>query len=124
MQKATPVYKGIALNDAHDIFAEGGTLAMVEGSEAVGQLVKVRLQTYYGEWFIDRGLGVQWVQQILVRPFDPVVADALIKDAVLGTLGVVQMVSFDMEVRDGRRELAVIRSEVETIYDDVIEVGI
>lgn len=125
VQLATPVYRGIAINDQRDIHTDAtGNLVMVEGTEAIGQLVSERLMTYRGEWFLDQNVGVPWVQEVMVRPFDPVVADAVIKEAILGTLGVVQMLSFDMEIRDSRRELAVIRAEVETIYDTVIEVGL
>lgn len=125
MRQSTPVYKGFALNDKHDIFIDdSGTLAMVTGTEAIGGLVGQRLMAYRGEWFLDANVGVPWVQQVMVRPFDAVVADAVIKETILGTLGVREMVSFSMEVRPTRRELAVIRAEVETIYGEMIEVGI
>lgn len=120
----TPVYKGIALDENHDIFIRDSNLMMVSGNEAVGQLVKQRLMAYRGEWFLDQNVGVPWVQQVMVRPFNAVVADAVIKDTILGTLGVREMLSFSMEVRPARRELAVIRANVASIYDTVIEVGL
>lgn len=120
----TPVYKGLALDENHDIFIKESSLGMVSGNEAIGQLVTQRLMAYRGEWFLDANVGVPWVQQVMVRPFNPVVADAVIKDTILGTLGVREMLSFSMEVRPARRELAVIRANVGTIYDTVIEVGL
>jgi hypothetical protein len=110
---------------AHDLYLEpDGNLAMAFDSKEISQLVRQRLQTYYGEWVLDPKVGVEWIQRVFVRPPNEMVAESLIKKCILETKGVTGMQAFDMTIRQPRRELSVVNADIVTVFDEVEEVRI
>jgi hypothetical protein len=90
-------YVGLALDpDTGDLFLDDtGALALATRSNAVGQHAIQRLKTYRGEWFLDTHAGLPWFERIFVRPWNPVVAEALIKKCVKDTPGVKAITAID-----------------------------
>lgn len=123
---------GLSLNDGHDLHVDAtGNLATVRDADAAGQLVKQRLKTYRGEWFLDENVGVRWFSHqdrplvgALDVPFNEIVAEGIIKQTILQTLGVTGINLFDMRVHRDRRELEVLRVEITTQFDETAEVTI
>jgi len=93
-------------------------LVVARGAQAVAQHVRVRLMTYWGEWFLDADAGVTWLEDIMGKRFNPVLADALVKNSVLDTDGVTGINAFSSSYDRGRRDLMIRGMEVATEYDD------
>lgn len=79
-----------------DIFLDDtGNWAFVRESAYVAQSLKTRLNFYYGEWFLDTSLGVDYFGSILVKPADIVTSEALIKDTILNTKDVTALLTYN-----------------------------
>jgi hypothetical protein len=100
-------------------FDANGSLIVVTDAAAVGQHVRQNLQTYYGEWFLDTSIGVPWLTQILGQRYDPALAEAVTKAAVLGTDGVTAITEFSVSFDRATRGVNVKSMEVMTEYDKV-----
>lgn len=84
--KSSPTYR--------DLLITNGDLVMVSGTSEVLQSILTTLATYYGEWFMDNSIGVDYFNQILVKNPDQAHVDALLIDAILGVPGVVQLLEY------------------------------
>lgn len=108
----------------HDLhLAPNGNLAVVRDAEAVGQHVRQRLKTFFGEWFMDTDAGVEWLTEILGSDYDPAKAEAVIKAEILATHGVREITGFSVRFNRTTRELAAYDVTVLTDYDEIIEVS-
>lgn len=97
-------------------------LKMVTAAEAVGQHIRQRLQTFLGEWFLDTGVGMPWLDQILGKKYDPALAESIVKAEIMKTDGVVSIESFSVSFLRETRGLRIRSIEVLTVYDEVIKV--
>ena len=97
----TGLYIDPATNDL--ALDASGALRMATGAEAIVQHARQRLLTHEGEWFLDTTAGLPWFAEIMGRAFDADVAEAIVKDEVAGTPGVLSIdgfsVSFDGPTR-------------------------
>lgn len=108
----------------HDLhLASDGNIAVVRDAEAVGQHVRQRLKTFFGEWFMDTDAGVEWLTEILGNDYDPAKAEAVIKAEILATHGVREITGFSVRFNRTTRELAAYDVAVLTDYDEIIEVS-
>jgi hypothetical protein len=53
--------KAIKLTDDNDLDFSTGSLVIIEDKEEIAQRIKVSLQTWLGEWFLDNSAGVDWI---------------------------------------------------------------
>ena len=83
-----------------DIIWHNGPL-LVEGTtqpltETVGQRLKIRLLTFYGEWFINTVYGVPYFQRLLgQKQTSKAAADLIFQSQILAEPGVKEIVTFD-----------------------------
>jgi hypothetical protein len=84
----------------------------VNSPQGVAQAISTRLRLWQGEWFLDSTAGTPWRQSILGRSVNP---DAFIKQAILGTQGVVSLVSYSSSLNASNRTLTV-SGVVESLY--------
>ena len=88
-----------------DLVFENNELVLVDGLDLVEQLLRQRLQTFLGEWFLDTSLGLPYFQDILVKNPNANVVTSLLKDAILNTPGVIELVSFTPDFDSVNRSL-------------------
>ena len=114
---------GIAINQSiQDLDLDTtGSLLVVSRSEAIAQHVRQRLKTFKGEWFLNTEIGVEWIDKILGRDYDPVLAEGIVKNIILNTEGVTKILTFSMKFNTRIRNLDIILIEILTIYDEVIQ---
>ena len=100
----------IKLDNTGDIEIEDNDVSLLEGSEAVKQHLKIRFQTYFGEWFADTSIGVPWFQDILIKSPDYTVVGEILKATIIETPGVNDLTSFsfDIEGREATMEFKAI----------------
>lgn len=115
---------GIAIDPAtNDVFkASDKNLATVTEAAAVGQHVRQRLKTFFGEWFLDTGVGVKWIQQIFARKYNPALAESVVKGEILATDGVTSIETFAIRFDRTTRGILIGDVEVITDYDKRVEV--
>lgn len=102
-----------------DLYLEpNGDLAMALGPHAVALHVRWRLMTFIGEWFLDTQAGMRWLQEIMGRRPNPVLAEAMIKNEVLDTEAVTGINALSISFDKHRRELMVRNMDVATAYRD------
>ena len=78
-----------------DILNTNGGVSLLNGGAAeVRQLVKTTLGVYYGEWFMDTTIGLDYFGTILVKNPDMGAINAMILDAILSVPGILQVISY------------------------------
>jgi hypothetical protein len=115
---------GFAIDQTtNDLYlASDGNLALATEAAAVGQHGRQRLQTYIGEWFLDRTAGVPWLDQILGQAYDPALAESVVKAELLDTDGITEITSFSVSFDKATRGLLIRDVEVLTMFDEVAQV--
>lgn len=105
----------ILLNtETNDIELVGGDLSLTEGKSAVAQHIKQRLQLLFGEHYLDTRVGVPYREQIIRKNPDLQVADAILKQTIIDTPGVVQLKSFTLGLDSANRIMNVSFSAITT----------
>jgi len=113
---------GALHSDGSPFSQNAGDLAMVTDAHAVGQSAKQHLKFFLGEWFLDRSAGVPYFEYVFVRPFREEIAEAVIKDAILETMGVTAIEEFSVSYLYDRREIGVRKVRVMTEFDEVVAI--
>lgn len=106
------------LDNTWDMSFGKGMNNFARDAEATGQKVKTRLLLLRAEWFLDTSAGVPYLQQIMVKPADLPLAESLIKQCILATEGVLEIISFTMTLNPENRKLSV-ETSIRTTYDDI-----
>lgn len=79
----------------------------VDNSELVSQKITNRLQTFRGEWYLNRDLGIPYYSDVFRKnPNLPQIRSILLA-AVKGVNGVEEIIRFDTELDSGTRQLNV-----------------
>lgn len=86
--------------DSWDIIWHNGPLVKKDTTqpftETVGQRLKIRLQTFLGEWFINTVYGVPYWQRLLgIKQTSKAAADLIFQQEILKEEGVKEIVSFE-----------------------------
>lgn len=105
-----------------DIYFVDGQIAFVTGKQYTAQRIRTRLQLFLGEWPFDTSQGVPWLEQIFVKPVVLVTVEALIKNTILGTPTVTELVSYSDHLDRVNRIYSVnfsVNSDNGTINDTV-----
>jgi hypothetical protein len=96
--------------------------------DAVAQAVRVELQWWLGEWFLDTSRGMPYVEKLLRRGITERTIRALLKrriEAVDGVLRVESMnIAFDRRTRFGDvTDLVIVTTEGEPLPIDNVPIG-
>lgn len=94
-------------DDFTGILIVNGDLVLTKESDAVRQHITQRLQMFAGEWFLDLSEGVPYFQNILIKNPNPDVVDGLLKETILSTPGVDELLSFNLDYSASLRKLTV-----------------
>ena len=88
----------LALDENHDTYLDEATgyRARLYDSDAVLQTVKTRLLLIRQEWFLDLDAGLPWFADILGKYSSIDKAKAYIRDCILNTDGVVELLRIEM----------------------------
>lgn len=111
------------LDASHDMTFGQGLANYARDDEATAQAVKTRLLLLQEEWFLDTSAGVPHLQQIMVKPANLPLAEAIIKRAILETEGVAELRSFGMQFDRETRRLS-IQATVANIYGTVANIKV
>jgi hypothetical protein len=103
--------RSLKLTDAGDWDTSTGTLQYLTGLGAVRQAVRIRLQAFLGEWFLDTTVGTPLLQQVLGQKNpNPAALHGVFRNRILGTPGVASLekleLTFDRRARTLRVDFA------------------
>lgn len=87
-------------SNSWDIVWRNGPLRKEETTqpltETVGQRLKIRLLTFYGEWFINTVYGVPYFSRLLgIKQTSKAAADLIFQQEILKEVGVKEIISFE-----------------------------
>ena len=83
-----------------------GDLIIVTGIDAIRQHLRIRLQFFRGEWFLDTRLGIPYFEEVLIKAPDLNVVQSLLREAIRETPGVISITSFDLDFDGVTRKLS------------------
>jgi hypothetical protein len=93
--------------DTWDLSIENGDLVLVDKSDCAAQHVAQRIKLFKGEWFLDLDAGIPWFQDILKKNPNPNLVDGILKNAIIESPDIVELLSFNLDYDTGTRELTV-----------------
>lgn len=89
----------------------------VDVPDGVGQCIITRLKLWQGQWFLNLPDGTRWLTNVLGK-YTGNTADVEVRDRVLGTTGVVEIVNYSSSLDRNTRKWAV-NMLVQTLYGQV-----
>lgn len=90
-----------------DLVLVNGDLVFVEGDEEILQSIRIRLQLFAGEWFLDNRLGVPYFETVLVKNPDLPAIQGLLRSVILDTVGMGSLTYYSQEWDHATRKLTV-----------------
>lgn len=89
-----------------DIAIENGSPVIIDGGgDEVVQILRQRLRTGLGEWFLDTTIGVPYLQSIFKKNPSPVAIETAFKNEILNTPGVLELSEFELDVDASTRTM-------------------
>jgi len=104
----------IALTKSGDILIQNGNLSIVDGVDAITQLLSQELKFFSAEWFLDIDKGIPYFEKILTKNPNPVELDSIFKNKILSTKGILRLNSFDLLFDSALRTLVISFQAVST----------
>ena len=110
-----------------DFVIENNSLVEIDGMEAIRQHMTIRFQIFLGEWFLDTSIGVPWFRDVLVKNPSFNVVMQVLKDVILDTPGVLQIITFEFDYTEGTREVSLdfqaLTTEGVLDFSQIVELG-
>lgn len=103
------------LDESGDLITRGKMFLTEQ--EAIAQTIVTRLKLFLGEYFRDITDGTPWFQQILGKFENLNAVEALLRNRIARTQGVVRLLSFNLDYDINTRTLSV-SSTVLTVYGE------
>lgn len=108
----------IALDkDTHDLYLKNNDLQLVSNSDHVVQYIKIRLQFFKNEWFLDTTPGVPFFENIFVKNPNIPDIDSIIKAQIIDTPEVKEILEFVSEYNRSERRYTV-NFKIRTTYGE------
>lgn len=86
---------------------ESGDLVLTQGQDTIQQHLISRLRSFRQEWFLNLDEGVPYFQEVLKKNPNPKIIDAIFKDVIVNTDGVIELTEFDLKFDTEARKLLV-----------------
>jgi hypothetical protein len=93
-------------------------LLLVDGLDYVKQKLMIRLQFFFGEWYLDTTKGVKYYDEVLIQNPTLSRVQSILKAVISETTGVNKLLSFSADFSRVGRTLD-LKFTVDTIYGQV-----
>jgi hypothetical protein len=104
---AADTKRDIKLTTAGDWSVVAGDLELVSGADAIVQSVRIRLQFFKGEWFLDWNAGIPYFQSVFAKISNPQLLQDIFRKAILETVGINAIQNLTLTIDGASRGLAV-----------------
>lgn len=94
-------------SDTGELAIENNSFVLVEGPEEIEQLLTQRLNTFLGEWFLDKSIGIPYFQEILKKNPNPSDIEAIFVDKITKTTGLKELNSLEILIDSSIREMRI-----------------
>lgn len=117
--------RDIDLDDDGDILIADADVVVIQEAQQVALAVRIAINTFRGEWFLNTDAGVPYFQNILGRKVVATTAefDSVIRAAILAVEGVNRVVSFESSF-DHRNRVYEVSFTVDTEYGPIDYQGV
>lgn len=88
----------IRIDNNNDIQIDNNNLTLIGGREEIAQVLRQRLRVFLGEWFLDTREGIDYYGDILKKAPDPGQVNALFKNEILTSPGVIELIEFNLDI--------------------------
>lgn len=88
-----------------DIDLKSGDLFLTDPIEATRQHLIANLRGFKSEWFLDLDSGVPYYQDILIKNPNVRIVESIFKEAIINTIGVIELTSFELTFDTATRTL-------------------
>lgn len=106
------------VEDTNDLAFSARDISTISGSDMVKQSLKVALQLFKGEWFLDANAGVPYYQEILEKGVDTSVVDAILRRQILATAGVNRLLKYSSTF-DAATRIVSVAFTADSVYGPV-----
>ena len=114
-------------NNWNYVLIENQDLATVTDREAIEQHLRQRINFFRGEYKHDLTRGIPYHDEFFKKNPNPIVMDYVLKDVILNTPGVIELLSFTMDLNSSTRILNIdfkVDTDYGTLnYSDDISLG-
>jgi len=87
----------------HDLDIVNGDLYLVSDLDATAQRLKIKLQFFLGEWFLDENVGIPFYESVFLKNPNLAVINAIFRRAILSDEAVITINQFDFTFHDSLR---------------------
>lgn len=102
---------------SHDLYLKNNDLQLVSGSDHVIQHIKIRLQFFKNEWFLDTTPGVPFFEDIFTKNPNIPNIENIIKAHIIDTPEVEELLEFNSDFNNSTRQYT-INFKVRSIYGE------
>lgn len=89
--------------DTGDLVVENGDLVLIDDADVVAQMLRLKLRTVLGEWFLDTTSGVDYFRKILRKGVQQSAVESELRSAIVSVPHVEALRRFDAEYDEGAR---------------------
>jgi hypothetical protein len=118
MGEPLPTIDLALVESTNDLVFQNRDLSTVTGTELVAQRLKVALQLFKGEWFLDAEAGVPYHQEIMKKGVPLAVVDSIIREKILAVADINRILTYTSEFDSASRTVTVAFT-VDTVYGPV-----
>jgi hypothetical protein len=90
----------------HDLLITNFDLSTVDDVDQITQNLGIRLRFFLGEWFLNIGVGVPFYQSIFVKSPNQINVESAIKNEIINTIGISEILSFASQYDNRSRQFA------------------
>jgi len=95
----------LKLNDSHDLDIINNDLAILTGADEIKQVLTQKFKMFYQEWFLDTSKGIPYFEEILTKGPSPFRVDAIFKEVIITTPGVLELKEYQLDFSPTDRAL-------------------
>jgi hypothetical protein len=93
----------LRLNDQYDLVIQTNEFVPISGREAITQHLAVRFGIFFAEFRYDTSVGVPYYQDILVKNPSFVVVQERLRQTILLTPGIIDLIDFFFDLVESER---------------------
>lgn len=95
----------LKLTNSGDLAVIDGNLQTIEGDEEIAQLLKNRLLSFRGEWFLNLDLGLPYFEEILEKATSLAAIEGIYISTIIDTPGVRDVETFRLDFDPAIRQI-------------------
>jgi hypothetical protein len=103
-------------NTTNDLLLDNGNLIFISNLDFVRQNLKVRLQWFLGEWFLNVSLGLPYFTDILTKNPNQTAVAAFFKKVILQSYGITSLDSFSFDIINIQQRIVKVTFKAITSY--------